>query len=76
MGMVPEAYHHVDMSSDTRVVVMEYGHLQPGMDLLMYLPAVITCIIELGWQGQVVGFMSDTGFNCEWAKLSMGQFGQ
>jgi hypothetical protein len=33
------------MSSCARVVVMECCNLQPGMDLLMYLPAVITCVI-------------------------------
>jgi hypothetical protein len=33
------------MSSSTRVVVMEYGNLWPGIDLLMYLPVVITCIV-------------------------------
>jgi hypothetical protein len=33
------------MSSCAGVVVMEHSNLWPGMDLSMYLPAVITCII-------------------------------
>jgi hypothetical protein len=33
------------MSSSTGVVVMECHYLWPGMDVIMYLPAVITCII-------------------------------
>jgi hypothetical protein len=32
------------MSSSTRVVAMEHGNLQPGINLLIYLPAVITCV--------------------------------
>jgi hypothetical protein len=33
------------MLSNAGVVEMEHGNLQPSMDLLMYLPAVITCVI-------------------------------
>jgi hypothetical protein len=33
------------MLSSVRVVVMEHGNLQPGINLSMYLPAVITCVI-------------------------------
>jgi hypothetical protein len=33
------------MASSTRVVAMEHCNLQLGMDLMMYLPAIITCVI-------------------------------
>jgi hypothetical protein len=33
------------MLSSAGVVVMEFCNLWPGLDLLMYLPAVITCIV-------------------------------
>jgi hypothetical protein len=32
-------------------------------------------ISEVGWQGQAVDSVSDTGFDYEWAKSLMGQFG-
>jgi hypothetical protein len=32
-------------------------------------------MMELGWQGQVVGAISNADFDCEWAELSMGQLG-
>jgi hypothetical protein len=33
-------------------------------------------VSEVRWQGQAVDFISNAGFNCEWAKSLMGQFGQ
>jgi hypothetical protein len=34
------------MLSSARVVVMEHSNLHPGMDLLIYLPAVIACVVS------------------------------
>jgi hypothetical protein len=32
-------------------------------------------VLEVRWESQVIGSMSDTGFNCEWAELLMRQLG-
>jgi hypothetical protein len=35
------------MSSCARVVAIKHSYLQPGMNLSMYLPAIVTCIVAL-----------------------------
>jgi hypothetical protein len=32
--------------------------------------------LELGWQGEMIDAMSNTGLNCEWSEVSMIQLGQ